>query len=298
MSSLTVGSKSAKVRRTAGAASSSRKPGSSTASRIGTGVAVFAIVGFTLFPIWFMLSTAFTAGATSGTDSLFPGRPTFENFTRVLGEGNFGHFMLNSAIVTVFTVLICSAIALLGAVAMARFKFRFRTTVLIMVLVVQMLPAEALVIPLFLQMKDLRMLNSLLGLILVYIALSLPFAIWNLRGFVAAVPQELEEAAYLDGCNWWQMFRHILFPLVVPGLVATSAFSFVMAWEEFTFARTLVTDERTMTVGFGLQRFFGQNTDDWGGLMAASTLVTLPVVIVFVLAQRRLGSGLVQGSVK
>lgn len=271
---------------------------SSLAGRAGIWVATFALVTFTLFPIYFMLTTAFNKHATSGTDSLLPQNFTFDNFTRALGEGQFAQFMLNSSIVTVCTVVFSCGIALLGAVAMARFQFRFRTTVLIMILVVQMLPAEALVIPLFLQMKDLRMLNSLAGLMLVYVAFSLPFAIWNLRGFVAAVPRELEEAAYLDGCGWWQMFRHILFPLVVPGLVATSAFSFVMAWEEFTFARTFMTNEKTMTVGIGLQRFFGQNTDDWGGLMAASTLVTLPVMIVFVLAQRRLGAGLVQGAVK
>ncbi|NEA77492.1 carbohydrate ABC transporter permease, partial [Streptomyces sp. SID13588] len=132
----------------------------------------------------------------------------------------------------------------------------------------------ALVIPLFLQMKDLRMLNSLLGLAIVYTAFSLPFAIWNLRGFVAAVPVEVEEAAYVDGASWWRMFRSVLLPLVTPGLIATSAFAFVMAWEEFTFALTFMSDENMMTVGVGLQQFLGKNTNDWGGLMAASTLVT------------------------
>lgn len=153
-------------------------------------------------------------------------------------------------------------------------------------------------IPLFLQMRDLRMLNSLAGLALVYIAFSLPFAIWNLQGFVAAVPQELEEAAYLDGCGWWRMFRSILLPLTVPGLVATSAFSFVMAWEEFTFALTFMTKDEYRTVGIGLKEFFGQHTNDWGGLMAASTVVTIPVVVIFVIAQRRLGAGLAAGSGK
>lgn len=270
----------------------------SVPARIGLALAVAALLLFTLFPIYVMLTTAFDARGASGSSSLLPSHLTFANFGRALGEGQFVRFMTNSAIVTAATVVISGAVALLGAVAMARFQFRFRTTVLVMILVVQMLPAEALVIPLFLQMKDLRMLNSLAGLVLVYVAFSLPFAIWNLRGFVAAVPRELEEAAYLDGCGWWQMFRHILLPLVVPGLVATSAFSFVMAWEEFTFARTFLSNEDRMTVGIGLQRFLGQHTDDWGGLMAASTLVTLPVLIVFVLAQRRLGAGLVSGAVK
>lgn len=270
----------------------------STARLSGKTVAVIAILLFTLFPIYFMLTTAFNARATSGTDSLIPEHLTFDNFTRAMTEGNFSTYMINSAFVTAVCVIASCGLALLGAIAMARFRFPMRTTVLVMILVVQMLPAEALLIPLFLQMKDLSMLNSLLGLSIVYIAFSLPFAIWNLRGFVAAIPVELEEAAYLDGCSWWRMFRSVLLPLVTPGLIATAAFSFVMAWEEFAFALTFLSDESKMTVGIGLKQYFGQNTNDWGGLMAASTLVTIPVVVIFVLAQKRLASGLVAGAVK
>ncbi|WP_265447307.1 carbohydrate ABC transporter permease [Flexivirga meconopsidis] len=269
-----------------------------TWTSVGKTVAVVALLTFTLFPVYFMLSTALNGQNGSGTDSLVPSDFTLDNFSRAFTEDHFGRYMLNSAIVTVATVVVSGALAMLGAVAIARFRFRFRSTMLVLILIVQMLPAEALVIPLFLQMKDWRMLNSLLGLILVYIAFSLPFAIWNLQGFVAAVPRELEEAAYLDGCGWWRMFRSVLLPLVVPGLVATSAFSFVMAWEEFTFALTFLSKDDRLTVGVGLQRFFGAHVNDWGGLMAASTMVTIPVVVVFVLAQRRLGAGLVSGAVK
>lgn len=267
-------------------------------SQWGKGVAVAAILAFTLFPIYFMLATAFNARATSGTDSLFPEQFTLSHFRFAMTDGGFDTYMMNSAIVTAITVVVSCLLALFAAVAMARFKFRMRTTILVMILVVQMLPAEALVIPLFLQMKDLQLLNSLIGLSVVYIAFSLPFAIWNLRGFVSAIPVELEEAAYLDGCSWWRMFRSVLLPLVMPGLIATAAFSFVMAWEEFTFALTFLSDEEKMTVGIGLKQYFGQNTNDWGGLMAASTLVTIPVVVIFVLAQKRLASGLVAGAVK
>lgn len=274
---------------------------SSARARAGKFTATALVLLFTLFPVYFMLSTAFNGRAGSGTDSLFPSHFTMRHFSKALSSGasgGFGRYMLNSAVVTVIVVVASGVLALLGAVAMARFRFRLRTTVLVLILVVQMLPAEALVIPLFLQMKDLRMLNSLLGLAIVYTAFALPFAIWNLRGFVAAVPVELEEAAYLDGCSWWRMFRSILLPLVVPGLIATSAFAFVLAWEEFTFALTFLSDQGRMTVGVGLAEFLGQNTNDWGGLMAASTLVTIPVVVVFVLAQRRLTVGLVAGAVK
>jgi N,N'-diacetylchitobiose transport system permease protein len=159
-------------------------------------------------------------------------------------------------------------------------------------------PLEALVIPLFLQAKDLGLLNRLLGLVVVYVAFSLPFAIWMLRGFVAAVPVELEEAAYLDGASWWRMLWSVLFPLVAPGLVATSVFSFITAWNEFIFAITFMNDDSKFTVAAGLQGFFTQYSTDWGGLMAASTMITVPVMLFFVAVQRRLASGLAAGAVK
>ena len=139
---------------------------------------------------------------------------------------------------------------------------------MMMILIAQMVPLEALVIPLFLQARSMAMLNSLLGLSIVYLAFSLPFAVWQLRGFVAAVPVEVEEAAYVDGCGWGQMFWRILFPLVAPGLVATSVFSFITAWNEFIFALTFLQDQDKYTVAIGLQKFFGENTADWGPIMA------------------------------
>jgi len=180
----------------------------------------------------------------------------------------------------------------------ARFRFRLRTSVLVMILIVQMVPMEALVIPLFIQVRTLGMLNSLLGLVIVYVGFSLSFAIWNLRGFVAAVPVELEEAAYLDGASWWRMFRSVLLPLVAPGLVATSVFSFITAWNEFIFALTFMQDDSRYTVAVGLRRFFGQYGTDWDYVMAASTIITIPVMVFFVVAQRWLTSGLVSGAVK
>jgi N,N'-diacetylchitobiose transport system permease protein len=142
------------------------------------------------------------------------------------------------------------------------------------------------------------MLDTLVGLTVVYLAFSLPFAIWTLRGFVAAVPVELEEAAYLDGASWARMFRSVLLPLVAPGLVATSVFSFIVAWNEFIFALTFMSDDRNYTVAVGLRRFFGQHATDWGAVMAASTLITIPVMVFFVIAQKRLTDGLVAGAVK
>ncbi|MFK3671904.1 carbohydrate ABC transporter permease [Leifsonia aquatica] len=271
----------------------------SIGGKIGKGVLVALLLVFTLFPVYWMLSSAFDKRASSGGQSLIPQEFTLDNFAYVLTEGGFDVFLRNSLIVAVAVVVISAVLALLASVAVARFNFKFRTAMLFMILSVQMVPLEALVIPLFVQVRDLGLLNQLLGLIVVYVALSLPFGIWMLRGFVAAVPVELEEAAYLDGASWWRMFRSVLFPLVMPGLVATSVFAFITAWNEFIFAMTLLGGASdNYTVAIGLKQFFGEHTNEWGYVMAASTIITIPVMIFFVLVQRRLSSGLVAGAVK
>jgi N,N'-diacetylchitobiose transport system permease protein len=260
------------------------------------GVAVLLL--FTLFPVYFMLVSAFSDRATSGAGALLPTGLSLDNFLYVLTEANFGQYMRNSLTVACITVAGACVLSLLAAVAVARFRFRFRTAVLVMILIVQMVPLEALVIPLFLQVRDLQLLNTMLGLGVVYVALSLPLAVWMMRGFVAAVPVEVEEAAYIDGASWGQMFWRVLFPLVAPGLVATAIFSFIVAWNEFVLALTFMTQSQNYTVAVGLRQFFGQYANDWGHVMAASTLITIPVMVFFVVVQRFLVSGLVQGAVK
>lgn len=265
----------------------------------GKAVLVVLLLGFTLFPAFWMLSSAFDAQAGAGGQQLLPREWSLSNFEYVLTEGGFDVFLRNSAIVAVVTVLASALLALLASVAVARFRFKFRTAMLLMILIVQMVPLEALVIPLFVQVRDLQLLNTLLGIMVVYVALSLPFGIWMLRGFVAAVPVELEEAAYIDGASWGRMFRSVLLPLVMPGLVATSVFSFITAWNEFIFAMTLLGGAtENYTVAIGLKQFFGEHSNEWGYIMAASTIITIPVMIFFVIVQRRLSSGLVAGAVK
>ncbi|MDK8803298.1 carbohydrate ABC transporter permease [Dermabacter hominis] len=253
---------------------------------------------YALFPFYWMLTTAVDTHANSRGAGILPSGFTLDHFKTVLIDANFFEYIKVSLIVAAGTVLLSGTIALFAAIGIARYRFRLRTVVLVLVLMVQMVPLEALVIPLFLQARTLNMLNSLLGLVIVYLAFSLPFAIWNLKGFVAAVPKELEEAAYIDGAGWFRMFFSILLPLVAPGLVATSVFAFITAWNEFIFALTFMTDSSKYTVGVGLRTFFTQNTADWGPIMAASTIIALPVVIFFVLVQRQLSSGLTAGAVK
>lgn len=271
-----------------------RTPATTAARAVG----VVVLLALTLFPFYWMLSTAVDTSPLSRGASLLPSGLTLEHFEHVLVDAGFLRYVRVSLVVALGTVVLSGAVALLAAVAVARFRFRLRTQVLVMVLMVQMVPLEALVIPLFLQARTLGMLNSLLGLTIVYLGFSLAFAIWNLRGFVAAVPRELEEAAYMDGASWWRMFRSILLPLVAPGLVATSVFSFITAWNEFIFALTFMQDSSKYTVGVGLRTFFTQNTADWGSVMAASTIIALPVVLFFVLVQRNLAKGITAGAVK
>jgi N,N'-diacetylchitobiose transport system permease protein len=273
--------------------------------RAGLNLLGLLVALITLFPIFWMVSTAFKPATEwySLTPHPLPRHPTLGNFRAVIDGSVIGlpywNFLKNSLFVTVVAVVASSLIALLAAIALARFRFRFRTTYLIMLLIVQMLPQQALVIALFLDFRSLNLLDSLVGLILVYTAFALPVTIWMLRNFVAAVPRELEEAAAIDGAGPWKVFWRILLPLVAPGLVATSVFAFVFAYNEFIFALTFLgTDTAKFTLPIYVQYFYGRTGANWGAIMSASTLFTIPVLAFFLLVQRRLQAGLVAGAVK
>ncbi|MGC0331680.1 N,N'-diacetylchitobiose transport system permease protein [Streptomyces sp. SAI-170] len=272
-----------------------RRPGRLLAEGVALCVAVVVA-----FPLYWMVLGAFRPAGEIGSTAPRPwtSSPTLDSFRRVFGQQEFGRYFANSVVVAVSVVIASAFIAFLAAVAVTRFRFRFRTTLLVMFLVAQMVPVEALTIPMFFLMRDLGQLNTLGSLILPHIAFSLPFAIWMLRGFVKAVPESLEEAAYLDGASRARFLWRILFPLVLPGLVATSVFSFISAWNDFLFAKSfIVSDTSQSTLPMALLVFYKPDDPDWGGVMAASTVMTIPVLVFFVLVQRRLVSGL-GGAVK
>jgi N,N'-diacetylchitobiose transport system permease protein len=273
--------------------------------KIALNAAAIAVAVVTLFPIFWMVSTAFKPATEiySLTPRPLPGHPTWANFRAVLNGSVIGMpywvFLRNSLLVTLTSVAVSSLIALLAAIAIARFRFRFRTSYLIMLLIVQMLPQQALVIALFLDFRAVNLLDSLVGLTVLYVAFSLPVTIWMLRNFVAAVPRELEEAAAIDGAGPMAVFFKVLLPLVAPGLVTTSVFAFIFAWNEFVFATTFLgTDQAKYTLPVYVTYFFGKGSVDWGAIMAASVLFTLPVMIFFLIVQRRLRTGLLAGAVK
>jgi N,N'-diacetylchitobiose transport system permease protein len=273
--------------------------------RVGLNVLGLLVALVTLFPIFYMVSTAFKPANEiySLTPHPIPLHPTLSNFRTVIDGSVVGvpywTFLRNSLIVTLSAVVLSMLIAMLAAIAIARFRFRLRTTYLIMLLIVQMLPQQALVIALFLNYRSWGLLDNLVGLILVYTAFALPVTIWMLRNFVAAVPREMEEAAAIDGAGPFKVFWKIMLPLVAPGLVATSVFAFIFAYNEFVFALTfLLTDVQKFTLPLYVDYFYGRNGANWGAIMAASTLFTIPVMTFFLIVQRRMVTGLVAGAVK
>lgn len=277
-----------------------------TLRKIGLNTTGLLVALVTLLPIGWMVSTAFKPSPEiyTLTPHPLPAHPTFGNFTTVIGgrESGIGSvflFFRNSLAVTLVTVLLASLLSLLASVAVARFRFRFRASFLIMLLIVQMIPGQALIIALFLDFKGLNLLQNLAGLIVVYAAQALPVSIWMLRNFVATVPRDLEEAAAIDGASAPVIFWRILFPLVAPGLVATSIFSFITAYNEFIVALTFLGQAHsTYTLPIYVTYFFGARSANWGAIMAASTLYTIPVMIFFLIVRRRLVGGLVAGAVK
>ncbi|QKV74467.1 carbohydrate ABC transporter permease [Amycolatopsis sp. Hca4] len=269
-------------------------------------VVTVVVAGIVAFPLYWMLLSAVKPASEIQSASPKPWtfHPSFDSFSRVLTVSGFGRYFVNSLLVALVVVALSLLLSFLSAVALTRFSFRGRTVLLVMTLVAQMVPVEALTIPLFFLMRSLGAavpafgLNELGSLVLVHLAFSLPFAIWMLRGFVAAVPVELEEAAKLDGASRVRFTWQILFPLVAPGLVAVSVLAFIHAWNDFLFAKTfIVSKTENQTLPQAILVFFKPEDTDWGAVMASSTLMTIPVLVFFVLVQRRLVSGMA-GAVK
>jgi N,N'-diacetylchitobiose transport system permease protein len=277
------------------------KPGTSRAGTIATNITAVVVVLLAIFPVYWMVNTSLLHGTDiqSSDPSFLPLGGTLDNYRKVFSRDFFLTSLRTSLIVSLLTVFAALLLALLAAVALSRLKFRGRTSFIVTVLIIQMIPPEAMVISLFKVLDGWQLVNTILGLVLVYLVFVLPFTIWTLRGFVAGVPIDLEEAAMVDGCSRFQAFRRITFPLMAPGLVATGTFAFIQAWNEFTFALVLMNKPENQTGPVWLQAFnSGAKGTDWGGVMAGSTLLAIPVIIFFLIVQSRMTSGLTAGAVK
>ncbi|MFJ9696486.1 carbohydrate ABC transporter permease [Kitasatospora sp. NPDC101183] len=261
-------------------------------------IAVVLIVFF-IFPVYWMIATSFKKDQdiTSKTPVFIPFSATLEHYTTATGAENFWTYVTNSVVVTVSAVLLSLFIATMASFALARMKFRGRKGFVLVVMMAQMAPWEVMTIAVYIISRDNDMLNSLVPLTLFYMMMVLPFTIWTLRGFIAAVPKELEESAMVDGCTRPQAFVKVIFPLLAPGLMSTSLFGFITAWNEFPLVLILNKDEGK-TLPLWLSSFKTAFGNDWGATMAASTMFALPVLILFIFLQRKAVGGLTDGAVK
>jgi len=256
-----------------------------------------------VFPVYWMVNSSLLPNATlqSFVPTFVPFGGSVGNFVEALADGEFYAALGMSVSITLIAVFFCLIFAFLAAVAISRFRFRGRKSFIIAVLVVQMLPAEGLFIAQYKMVASVHLLDSVIGVSVIYIAAVVPFTIWMLRGFVAGVPADLEEAAMVDGLSRFGAFMRITFPLLAPGLVASGVYAFLQAWNEFTVALVLLPSEAAQTLPLWLRGFVQASATretDWGQVMAASTLVAVPVIVFFLIVQGRLTSGLVSGAVK
>ncbi len=261
------------------------------------GLVVLAVM---LFPVYWMIATSFKPGRDilRFDPKWWPSPWTLDNFSDAIHRPYFTDNVKNSVIVVGVVVVLSLVIGFLAALAIARFRFYGRRAFIVVIIGVQMIPATALIIPLYVLLARANQVDRLSGVIVTYLTFVLPFTVWTLRGFVMGIPPELEEAAMVDGCTRFGAFLRILLPLIVPGLVATSIFAFVQAWNEFIFAYVILASQENQTLTVWLASFTTSRGTDWGPLMAAATLTSLPVVIFFALVQRRVAFGLTAGAVR
>ncbi len=260
------------------------------------GLLVFLTAGF---PVYWMLNTAFKPAkdAIDPDPSLLPTGFTLSNFSRALDIADFWGPVGRSLIVSLAVVVIGMVVGMLAALAISRFAFRGRKVVIVGILAVQMIPLVAMIIPVFLLLNDLDQYDKLSGLIITYLTFILPFTVWTLRGFIVNIPKELEEAAMVDGCSRTSAFIRVVFPLLAPGMVATSVYAFIQAWNEYLYALMLLSQKnQTATVWLG--NFTTKHGTEYAPMMAGSTMMAVPIVVLFLLVQRKMAAGLTAGAVK
>ena len=255
------------------------------------------------FPVYWMVNSSFLTPLTISrlTPTFVPFGGTLQNYREVMIETSFFEALQTSILVVAIALVVCIAFATLAAFAISRFRFKGRTSFVLTIILVQMLPAEAMFIAQYKMISGLGLLNSVVGVSIIYTAMVVPFTIWMLRGFIASVPVQLEEAAMVDGCTHLGAFRRVTFPLIAPGLVASGVFAFIQVWNEFALASVLLTDDEVQTLPLWLRDIAQQSNlgaPEWGQIMAGSVLVAVPAIIFFVIVQGRMAQGLVGGAVK
>jgi arabinogalactan oligomer/maltooligosaccharide transport system permease protein len=255
---------------------------------------------FALYPISQIITIALRPGdqLLSTSLALIPPGATLDNFRTLLTQTPFLRWVGNSTLIALAVTVTGVVLASTAGYALSRFRFLGRSTMLNGLLVTQMFPATMLLLPLYLILIKLHLINSYLGVIIIYAATALPFCIWQLKGYYDTIPLSLEEAAGIDGCSRWQSFYLVVFPLAAPAVVITALFSFMTSWNEYVVAALMLQDVKIFTLPLGLKMFQGNMSTQWGLYAAGALLVSVPVVILFLFLSRYLVSGLSSGAVK
>ncbi|UCF91716.1 MAG: carbohydrate ABC transporter permease [Desulfobacterales bacterium] len=275
------------------------RPRAGTIQWLGLHYAVLIVLsGFCLAPVIIMLQTSFKVETQIFSDPpVWFFVPTIQNYIEVLQADRFGRYLTNSLIVGLVSTLLTLGFGGMAAYAMVRFRFMGKGVVSLTTLLLRMIPPAVLAVPVFVIWSDWGLLNQRNGLILVYVAMNLPFTIWILYGFIAQIPVTLEEAAVIDGCNAFQVYLRVVLPLIRPGLAAAAIFTFRIAWNEFILALVL-TNRFTRTLPVATSLFLTDHGIQWGKIMAMGTLIALPPLIFTFVAAKQIITGLTAGAVK
>ena len=273
--------------------------------RLGGNIFLAVMVVFALLPMVWMLITSLKTqfAALQYPPQWLPTNPTLEQYTRLLSPTNevgqeFLRYLFNSIWVSFASTVLGVTVAVPAAYAFSRFRFPGRNLLFYSVLLRNMFPAVVFLMPLFILMRWLGLVNTQASLILTYLTFGLPLSIWLLKGFYDNIPVQLEQAARIDGASRFQAFLLIVMPLSSPGIIATAIYSFIMAWNEYVYALTFLNDKDRLTLPVGLQRFFTEYATNWPGLMAASFIMSVPVVALFLVLQKYFVRALTEGAVK
>jgi trehalose/maltose transport system permease protein len=268
--------------------------------RIGLALLVGGIALYALFPFYYAVITSLKSGSALFQIDYLPLHGNGENYRAIFREQAFGRNILNSVIVAGAVVALSLLLGVTAAYALARIHFRGRGLLLMTILAVSMFPQVAVLSGLFEVIRALRLYNHPAGLVYAYMIFTLPFTVWVLTTFMRALPREIEEAAIMDGASSWTIVRRVFLPLMGPAMVSTGLLAFIAAWNEFLFALTLTltNEQRTVPVAIALISGASQHELPWGRIMAASVIVTVPVVLLVLIFQRRIVAGLTAGAIK
>lgn len=262
-------------------------------------LALIAITFFAIVPLLWAISNAFKPDSEIMTGlSFIPKRPTLSHFSFVLNHTQFPTWLRNSLLVATSTTLLSLVVGSIAAYAMSRWRFRGRGLYGNTLLVVQMFPGVMLGIPLYLLLSEYHLIDTLWALLVTYLTFALAFSVWMLKGYFDAIPREIEEAALTDGANRMQVLWQIVLRLAGPGIVSVAVYTFLLAWNEFFFAYLFLVSNDKQTLSLGMYTFINQYTTQWGNIMAAGVLTTLPALVFFFLLQRVLTRGLIAGAMK